>query len=845
LSNIKDALCLIIFEIVIFPENFETKIGFDRIRDYVRSYCHSETAGGMLEAEGFTSDFQEIRERLLRVKECLLMISEEGFSMDPYPDVRESLGKLTLQGSYLEVQEVADLRINLIAVKGILNFFRKAGQKDKFPALSGMSTDVKVYPFVQDRIDKILSKNDTIRDQASRELGRIRAEMAAKEKQVSRRLQSILKSVQSEGMVDADTELSIRNGRPVIPVSASNKRQLSGIVHDESASGKTVYIEPGEVVGLNNDIRELGYAEHREIIKILTDLCADLEPYAGDLLAMTEFLASMDMVQAKARYARDISGVMPELLEGPALEWNKAIHPILLITLQKEKRKVVPLDIRLSGEKRILIISGPNAGGKSVCLKTVGLLQYMVQCGFLVPMHEDSRAGIFEKIFIDIGDEQSIDNDLSTYSSHLLNMKHFTRNASSNTLLLIDEFGTGTEPALGGAIAEAILDRLNTLSAWGVITTHYSNLKHFAAEQEGIENGAMLFDTGKMIPLYRLEIGQPGSSFAFEIARNIGLSEEVIKAASDRVGEDHVEFDKHLRQIIRDKRYWEGKRDKIRVSEKRLQQTLGQYAGELESAEKTRKEIIKQAKAEAEELLREANRKIENTIREIRESQAEKEKTRQAREKLQKFRDEAGRKSTQEKDPVSKKVEKVREQEQAVKKKRQRFGQMEPSRKAPEENLDPTIREGDYVIMKGQEVTGEVLGRKGNKVTVRFGHLTTRVSVEKLEKVAEETYTSSAVNKLPAGDYADWDIARRKMQFRPEINVMGQRAEEAVRNVSIMLDEAIMIQQRDLRILHGKGNGILRQLIRQYLDTVDLVESYGDEHLDLGGAGVTIVILDV
>lgn len=868
-ADFKDALSLIIFEIVIFPENFEIKTGFDRIRESARSYCQSETAASLLDAEGFLTDSEAIRERLRRARECLIMTREEGFSVDPYPDIRESLGKLRLEGSYLEVGEVADLRKNLNAVRGILGFFKKSGQKEKYPVLAEMAEDVRLYPFVQERIDKVLSRNDTIRDQASRELARIRAETATLEKQVSGKLQIILRSLQSQGMVDADTGLSLRSGRPVIPVPASRKRQLSGIVHDESSSGKTVFIEPGEVVGLNNEIRELGYAEQREIIKILTDLSSDLEPYAEDLIAMSEFLASVDMIHAKARFARDINGVMPEIVEGPRLEWSKAVHPILYKTLRKEKRKVVPLDIRLSPENRILIISGPNAGGKSVCLQTVGLLQYMVQCGYLVPMDEDSRVGIFERIFIDIGDEQSIDNDLSTYSSHLLYMKYFARHANPSTLLLIDEFGTGTEPALGGAIAEAILERLNALSAWGVITTHYSNLKHYAAEAEGIENGAMLFDSGKMQPLYRLEIGQPGSSFAFEIARNIGLPEEVIRAASDRVGEDHVEFDKHLRKIIRDKRYWEEKRDRIRVAEKKLQQTLEKYAAELENSEKTRKEILRKAREEAEELLRQANRRIENTIREIRESQAEKEKTRLAREKLRKFREEGSFRSAGKKapdgarqqagkdgadgsgksgrpvDPLEKKIEKVREQEESIRRKRQRFGQLEPARKAPEEPLDPTIREGDYVIMKGQEVAGEVLERKGNKVSVRFGHLTTRVGVDKLEKVAREESPGVAGEGSASGDFADWDIARRRIQFRPEIDVRGQRAEEALRNVSILLDEAIMVQQRELRILHGKGDGILRQLIRQYLDSVDLVESYGDEHVDLGGAGVTVVLLDV
>ncbi|KPL15208.1 MAG: hypothetical protein AMS26_08230 [Bacteroides sp. SM23_62] len=828
-----------------YPENFETKIGFDRIRESVSKLCLSESARQMLDEQGYLTDYELIREKLLRTKECMVMMGEEEFTIEPYPDITHALAKLTVTGSFLELEEVSALRKNLDAVRNILNFFKKTDRQEKFPAIFGMSRDVKIYPFILERIDKVLSKNGKIRDNASRELARIRVDLAGKEKQVARRLQHILKSVQQEGIAESDVTVSIRNGRPVIPVQASKKRQLSGIIHDESASGKTVFIEPSEVVGINNEIRELEYAENREIIRILTRLTEDLEPYAEELGLLAEFLAGMDVIQAKASYAREINGIMPEVVEHPMVEWKKAVHPILFKTLQKEKRKVVPLDISLNRKSRILVISGPNAGGKSVCLKTVGLLQYMVQCGFLVPMDPDSKTGIFDRIFIDIGDEQSIDNDLSTYSSHLLNMKYFTRHADADTLLLIDEFGTGTEPALGGAIAEAILDKINGQSAWGVITTHYSNLKHFAAEADGIENGAMLFDTGKMQPLYRLEIGQPGSSFAFEIARNIGLPEDIIKGASDRVGEDHITFDRHLREIIRDKRYWEGKRDRIRISEKKLQETLGKYADELDLAERTRKEILKKAREEADELIRQANRKIENTIREIREAQAEKEKTRQAREKLMDFREKEVKKAAGRKDPLDTKIEKIKGEEKKIREKRQRFGQLEPSRKAPEKPLDPSIRTGDYVVMKGQEIPGEVLQRKGNKVSVRFGHLTTRVGVDKLEKVTPETYEASNATGHGTGDHADWDIARRKMQFRPEIDVRGQRAEEALRSVTALIDEAIMVQSRELRILHGKGDGVLRHLIRQYLGTIDLVDSFRDEHVDLGGAGVTIVLLDV
>jgi DNA mismatch repair protein MutS2 len=536
---------------------------------------------------------------------------------------------------------------------------------------------------------------------------------------------------------------------------------------------------------------------------------------------------------------------MPEVVEGQVMEWKEAAHPILYLALKKEKRKVVPLDIRLSRKSRILVISGPNAGGKSVCLKTVGCLQYMVQCGFPVPMHEDSKVGIFHSIFIDIGDEQSLENDLSTYSSHLLNMKHFIRHANETTLVLIDEFGTGTEPVLGGAIAEVILDRLNGLQAWGVITTHYSNLKHFAADAPGIENGAMLFDTGQMQPLYKLEIGQPGSSFAFEIARNIGLPEDVISSASEKAGKGHMQFDKHLREIIRDKRYWEGKRDKIRISEKKLQETLGQYARELEMTERTRKEILQKAEAEAGQLLREANRNIENTIRQIRESQAEKEKTKKAREKLREFSEKTRNTGGEKPEELPARVAKLRNEEQRVKQRRQRFGQADPPRKTDRKPMDPSIRVGDFVLMKGQEIPGEVLEMKGNHLSVRFGHLTTRVKPEQLEKIGEEEFRSHEKPVNTPGDYANWDVARRKLHFRPEIDIRGQRADEALQHVAAMVDEAVVVECRELRILHGKGDGILRQVIRQYLGGIDIVKSAEDEHVELGGAGVTLVQLDI
>jgi DNA mismatch repair protein MutS2 len=831
--------------LLIFPENFEEKIGFDRIRESVAKGCMTEAASDLLAEEGFLTDPKEIRIKLSRVKEITRMRDEEDFVIEAYADLRNPLAKLKVAGSFLDVLELADLRKNLNSARAILNFFKKTGRSEMYPSINTMCGPVKVYPFILERIDRVLSKQGTVRDQASRDLARIRSSLASLEKKASVMLQSILKKVQKDGMAESDTNITHRNGRPVIPLPAGKKRQLTGIIHDESASGKTVFVEPSEVVGINNEIRELGYAEQREIISILKELTKDLQPYAEELGELAGFLAAIDLVQSKAKYAKSILAVIPEVVDSQVIEWKKAMHPLLYLALKKEKRKLVPLDMSLNSKSRILLISGPNAGGKSVCLKTVGLLQYMVQCGFPVPMHEDSKVGVFRQIFIDIGDEQSIENDLSTYSSHLMNMKYFSKHAGENTLLLIDEFGTGTEPSLGGAIAEAILGRLNELKAWGVITTHYSNLKHFAADADGIENGAMLFDTGAMQPLYRLEIGQPGSSFAFEIARNIGLSEEVIRSASEKVGEGHIQFDKHLREIIRDKKYWESKRDKIRIAEKKLQETLGNYTRELELTESTRKEIISKARAEAETLLGEANRKIEKTIWQIRESQAEKEKTKKAREDLQSFREESTSRKAKEKEELEKRVEKLKNEEKKVKLRRQKFGQAEPSVKSSIKPIDPTIRAGDFVLMKGQEIPGEVLEIKGSKLSVRFGHLTTRVEEGKLEKITEEKFRNHEKPAASRGDYADWDIAGRKMQFRPEIDLRGQKADEALRNVVALIDEAIMVECRDLRILHGKGDGILRQVIRQYLESMDVVKSAGDEHLDLGGAGVTIVILDI
>ncbi|KPK86111.1 MAG: methionine ABC transporter substrate-binding protein [Bacteroides sp. SM23_62_1] len=799
----------------IYPNNFEHKIGFDRIRELVGIKCISDLGKKQIEKIRFLNDPDMIRQLLRETFEFLCINRQETFPLGHFTDISESLEKIKVEGTHFTVEEVHEIRKSLDTVKGILTFFR-GKKKELYPNLARICERVKFYPFVTDRIDKILTKNGKMKDNASRELVQIRQEISRKHTSVVKVLDNILKALRTEGFVDKDAEISIRNGRPVIPVNASDKRKIKGIIHDESATGKTSFIEPANVVELNNEIKELEYAERREIIRILVLLTNDLRPYREDLLLSNDFLGNIDFIRAKALHAEMIGGDLPELSENQIISWKDAVHPLLLLSHRKENKEVVPLTIDLNQQQRILLISGPNAGGKSVCLKTVGLLQYMLQCGLLVPMDETSQAGIFNKIFIDIGDEQSIENDLSTYSSHLMNLKYFIRHAGPSTLLLIDEFGTGTEPVLGGAIAEAVLDNLNNKQVYGIITTHYSNLKHFASTAEGIVNGAMLFDMQRMQPLFKLEAGQPGSSYAIEIARNIGLPEDVIKDASGRMGEDQLQFDRHLREIIRDKRYWEMKRDNIRKAEKKLQQVLEKYTQELELTETTTKEIIDKAKEEAEEILSQANKKIEKTIREIKEAQAEKERTRKAREELGTIQKNIGTERSSREDQLHQRIIMIREETAKVRERRRRFGQLEPSRRPAKKITDPTIRPGDFVFLKGQDQPGEVIGRKGNSVVVNFGQVSTRVDVSKLEKTT-------------------------KLYFKPEIDVRGKRAEEAIQAVVELIDEAIVVETDVVRILHGKGDGILRQVIREYLKTVDIVESFHDEHIQLGGAGITIV----
>jgi len=825
---------------LVYPENFESKIGFDKIRDLLKGRCLSELGKELVDEIRFISDFDRLKEDLSLVNEFVVILREmENFPTSYYFDLREALKRIRIEGRFLEIQELFDLKRSLETISGIVRFLKLA-KDDQFPCLKRLLTDVQVYPYVIERIDAILNKYGKIKDNASPELSKIRKDLQAKQSGVSKRLQQILKKAQDDGLVEGDVSIAIRDGRAVIPIASAYKRQLNGIVHDESSTGKTSYIEPAEVVELNNQIRELEYAEMREIVRILTIFSNDIRPYLPDLMLAYEFLGKIDFIRAKAIYAIDINGIKPYMENKCQLEWESAVHPLLMLALRRENRKVVPLNITLTPKKHILLISGPNAGGKSVCLKTVGLLQYMLQCGLLIPVKENSVTGIFEKLFIDIGDEQSIENDLSTYSSHLMNMKFFVKNSNERTLVLIDEFGTGTEPMLGGAIAESILAQLEQMKTFGVITTHYTNLKHFASSAEGIENAAMMYDSALMEPLFQLDIGKPGSSFAFEIARKIGLPESILQAATEKIGVDHINFDKHLRDIVRDKRYWETKRQKIRKVEKSLDELAEKYETDLGQLDKQRKEILLKARQEAEQILAQANKKIENAIFEIRESQADKEKTKQIRVKLTEFKQEVIETSNSQDEFIEKKIQKLKEKESNRNDKRAVKKEITLKVVEPEPDV---WKIGDKVLMTGNQNVGEILELNDKNAVVAFGHIRTSVSREKLQKITnneakkvQRTYNQTLPN-------INKGLSEKRLNFKTEIDVRGQRGEEALQTIQAFVDDAIMLDFSELRILHGKGNGILKEMIRNYLKSEPIVKSVRDEHVQFGGAGITVVEL--
>ena len=837
---------------MIYPQNFEQKIGFDQIRHLLKERCLSTLGQERVDDMAFSEDYGEIDRRLREVTEFVRILQEEDEFPDQYFfDVRPSLKRIRVEGMYLEEQELFDLRRSLETIRDIVRFFQRNDLNDddesfksSHPTLQELAGDILVFPQLISRINNILDKFGKIKDNASSELLRIRRELASTTGSISRSLHAILRNAQADGYVDKDVTPTMRDGRLVIPVAPGLKRKIKGIVHDESATGRTVYIEPAEVVEANNRIRELESEERREIIRILTEFSSTVRPQVPAILQSYEFLAEIDFIRSKAQFAIYIKGIKPAFENKQLLDWTDAVHPLLQLSLAKHGKKVVPLDIELDTSRRILIISGPNAGGKSVCLKTVGLLQYMLQCGLLVPMHERSHAGIFSSIFIDIGDEQSIEDDLSTYSSHLTNMKIMMKSCNERSLILIDEFGGGTEPQIGGAIAEAVLKRFNEKRTFGVITTHYQNLKHFAEDHEGVVNGAMLYDRHLMQALFQLQIGNPGSSFAVEIARKIGLPEEVIADASDIVGSEYINADKYLQDIVRDKRYWETKRQNIRKREKQMEETIARYEAEIQELERSRKEILKKAKSDAEHLIQESNAVIENTIRTIKEAQAEKERTRLARQELTDFKeqiDDLGKQ--QEEDKIARKMERLREKQERKKDKKNK--KASPTADTPQTSVPKVIpiEVGTTVKIKGQSGVGEVLSISGKNAVVMFGMIKTNVKLDRLERTDAPVQKSIAKSTFVSSETQD-RVYEKKLNFKQDIDVRGMRGDEALQAVTYFIDDAILLGISRVRILHGTGNGILRTLIRQYLAGVPGVAHYQDEHVQFGGAGITVVDLD-
>ena len=848
---------------MIYPNTFENKIGFNEIRTLLRERCLSSLGKEEIDKITFMDDMKAINTQLARVREFRKLQEEaEDFPISYFFDVRQSVARLRLEGTHLEEDELFDLRRSMGTICDIVAYLNRCDEDEAsisqdgwkhepvypYPALHELADGVMTYPQILQRIDQILDKFGKIRDTASPELNNIRRELAKTEGSISRTLYSILRSAQSEGLIEKDVTPAMRDGRLVIPIVPTMKRKIKGIVHDESASGKTLFVEPTEVVEANNRVRELEAEERREIIRILNEIAKTIRPHVPQILASYKLLAQIDMIRAKAELAKLIGGIEPEVGKYPLIDWIEATHPLLRLSLEKQGKKVVPLEIMLTRNKRMLIISGPNAGGKSVCLKTVGLLQYMLQCGLSIPVSERSKAGIFQNILIDIGDEQSIEDDLSTYSSHLTNMKNMMKSANDRTLILIDEFGTGTEPQIGGAIAEAVLKQFCIKKAYGVITTHYQNLKHFADSHEGVVNGAMLYDRHQMQALFQLQIGQPGSSFAIEIARKIGLPEQVIHDASEIVGSDYIQSDKYLQDIVRDKRYWESKRQTIHQREKQMEQTISKYESELTDLEKSRKEVLAKAKERAEELFKESNKKIENVIREIREKQAEKEETKKLRDSLKDFKEGIADIDKQaEDDKIARKMAQILRRKDNKNKRKK-----EKEEKAPDatslqnstiaQTQNSKFKEGDTVRIKGTTTVGTIESIQDKNVVVIFGGLRSTTAIKKIEH-ATPPKKEEPRPYMTVGKQTRETIDSKKLNFKQDLDVRGMRGEEALNAVMYFIDDATLVGMSRVRILHGTGTGILRQLIRQYLATVPAVTDYRDEHVQFGGAGITVVDL--
>ena len=817
---------------MIYPKNFESKVGFDTIRKVLEGHCMSTLGIFHCKNMCYSNHYDTVLRQLEETNEFLSIITTQAeFPLNDFHDVTPALNSIRALGSYMPTEELFRLRKSLGTIGAISTFFSRRDEEGNtpYPRLSELCSGIISFNHITKEIDIILDKFGNIKDNASPELYSIKKAIQATTASINGILRRIITEGKLSGILDNDVSPSVRDGRLVIPVAPMNKRKIQGIVHDESATGKTVYIEPGEIVEANNTIRELEAEMKREIIRILTEIANLIRPHIDEMLVSYDILGQIDFIRSKALFAQDLDCNMPHLEHLPQIEWYHAIHPTLFLSLREHGKEVVPLDIKLDGNDRILLISGPNAGGKSVCLKTVGVIQYMTQCGILPPLYANSHIGIFDNIFIDIGDEQSLENDLSTYSSHITNMKHFLLKANHSTIVLIDEFGGGTEPQIGGAIAQAILHQLNEKKTFGVITTHYQNLKTFAEDSDGIVNGAMLYDRGKMQPLFKLSMGYPGSSFAIEIARKIGLPQDVVNEAIDIVGNDYVNMDKYLLDIARDRRYWENKRQEIHAKQKKIDSIIEKYNAQAENLNKERREIIHAARQEAKELLKKSNSTIERTIHDIKRAQAEKEQTKEIRRQLDEFKSRLLQETKSVENEIKTIPPKGKKQKNNI-------------TSAPTSTKDTTFAINDFVTMEGNSTIGQILSIDNKYATVAFGLLKTKVEIKKLLKSQAKSLPKQ--EKSFVSRTTTDEMRNRQLNFKQEIDVRGMRADEAIQTVTYFIDDATQFSARQVRILHGTGTGILKVRIREYLNAIPNVKSYRDEHVQFGGAGITVVELE-
>lgn len=832
---------------MIYPKDFESKIGFDGVRKHLAELCVSRLGKECVEKMSFSASLDEVTHRLRCVDELKRIIE----ASIPYPvpsahDVAPYLTEIKAAGSFMNAERLYHLMLVLVSVNEVRTFYCATRDDDAedagtdaylYPALASEMRDLMAFPAVISTIQRAVDKFGEVKDSASPELYEIREKIRRSAGAMQRQMRAVLDRAIRQGLVDKDTTPSLRDGRMVIPVNAGSKRELNGIVHDESATGKTVFIEPAEVVEAGNRLRELEMEEQHEIVRILTDIATQIRPHIEDILEACRILGRLDFIIAKAKYAVATDARMPHIQEKPELEWYHALHPGLLLSLRNAGKEAVPLNITLTRKHRILVVSGPNAGGKSVSLKTVAIVQYMMQCGIMPTLYENSHMGLFRTLMIDIGDEQSIENELSTYSSHLSNMRFFLRNADSRTLFLADEIGSGTEPQIGGAIAQAILGKLGRSGAFGVVTTHYQNLKTFADNTEGFINGAMQYDRQHLQPLYKLEIGTPGSSFALDIAYKMGLPKEVIDDAKEIVGSDYVNMDKYLSDISRDRRYWSGKRQNIREKEARLDSILEKYEAQAGDIKAQRRAILDEARQEAREIVEGLNAKIERTILDIRNAQAEKERTKSLRADLRQFVDST---LNPDSDAVGKEKKEVIA---PLKHKSRKSRTPQPKKEPAPAPVKKELSQGDYVTMQGSGTPGKILSISGKKAEVAFGALRTIVDMSKL--TATKKPKQSALVGVSSQSAATSDESRaRQLNFRREIDVRGMRADEALQAVMYFIDDAIQFQADKVRILHGTGHGILKTLIRQQLKANSAVKSFEDEDIRFGGAGITVVTLE-